>query len=158
MDNIIGSSSSLVSQRYKNWEVKHIPTNNGNKGINPCLINSELNLIIKIPHESLNVFGYRSAGCELGIIGKDEKGNEKEQNAEILKIVSNELSIQMREPNFWDIKNYLKNYKGKRKLSAFVAPSKKTIESIKKVLQILEEDWQELNKLSNSRDVSYPNR
>ena len=139
---------------YKNWEVKHISTNNGNKGLNPCIVNSGLNLIIQIPHKSLNIFGYYSAGCELGIIGKEGKGNENEQKDAILEIVSNELSIQKKEPNFWDIKNYFKNYKGKRKLGSFITPTKKTIESIKKVLEILDDDWQELNKLANNRDVS----
>ncbi len=139
---------------YKNWEIKHISTNSGDKGLNPCIVNSDLNLIIQIPHESLNVFGYYSAGCELGIIGKEEEGNENEQKDEVLKIVSNELLRQKKQPNFWDIKNYLKNYKGKRRLGAFITPSKKTIESIKKVLEILDEDWQEINKVSNNREDS----
>jgi hypothetical protein len=140
---------------YKNWEIKSISTNDGGKGVNPCIVHEEYRLIIRIPHKSLNVFGYCVAGCELGIIEQTEKGSKYEQLVEILEIVTNELLIKTKEPNFWDVKNYLKNYKGKRKMGLFVKPSKKIIESIKNVLAILNENWQELNKIANNRDIAH---
>ncbi len=134
-----------------NWKVEHIFCNNGSSGVNPCLVNAELKLAIKIPFDMLRTFGYVNAGCEAGTVHSDTRGTIEEQISAVLKIVSEELIRSKKEITYWDTRKYLKNYKGKRRFSKFIPPPKTTITAINKTLELLDVDFQELNEVAIER-------
>ncbi len=134
-----------------NWKVEHIPCNNGSTGVNPCLVNAELKLAIKLPFDTLRTFGYAAAGCEAGMVNIDTQGTKEEQVSAVLKIVSEELIRSKKEITYWDTRKYLKNYKGKRRFSKFIQPPKTTITAINKTLDLLDVDFQELNEVAIER-------
>ncbi len=74
-------------------------------------------------------------------------GTEEEQKLAILEIISEELFQCMIEPDFIDIKKYLKNYKGSMRLSKIIPAPKIVHDSINRVIGIVESEWQSIRKM-----------
>jgi len=132
---------TFVKHIIGEWNVETL-SNNGDKGINPCLVNDSLKISIKISHDHLRVFGYCTAGCELGIIGGDNEGSKQEKILALIEIISIYTSRLRCDPGYMDIRRHLKNYKGKMRFSKYIPPSQSTLNAINKTLEIIEDDWQ----------------
>ena len=80
------------------------------------------------------------------LLGGGDEGSVDEKILATVSIISEYLANSIKEPNYFDIKFHLKNYKGKRRMGKFIEPSKSTLGAIKKTIEIIEDDWQDINK------------
>lgn len=128
------------------WYIKHITLNSTDSGLKIFIVNDETGLEIKVPHDRLKVFGFYSAGPCLGVIAYDTVGTLEEQKEEINKILTAELCQYSKSPEWYDIRQYLCNYKGKMRLGKIIPFSKITKDSIKKTIEVIDNEWQEICK------------
>ena len=94
----------------------------------------------------LKIFGYTSAGPALGIIGNYRTDNIEEQKEAIIKILSLDLKNCTKTPIWYDIKQYLYNYKGKMRLSKIIPMSNVDANAIKRVITIIDDEYQNIVK------------
>lgn len=119
-------------------------------GIKPFITNSFYGTQVPISSENLRAFGYYVAGCELGIIGT---GNEALEEDKLKDIIINELCDVIkhneRNPDYQSIRSFL--------INNYVPKSKIEKDSIKRILDILKENYQDLwkHKLKESESEKY---
>jgi len=123
------------------------------KGIKPCLCNDKYLIKIDIGYKLLPIFGYVSNGTELGITGIQRFDNLNEQIDAIIDILSNEVQMLEKVPQWYIIKEFLKKYEGKTLLGKIIKAPKSTIISIKKTINIVDNEYQKICKLNQNQKI-----
>jgi hypothetical protein len=130
------------------FTIKNVNLRHGGHGINPFIKLSN-GIEIRIPNNYLKIFGYVSNGPELGITGFTRTDNITEQTNAVIEILGNELLIQEKEPKWYDIRQYLLNYKGKMRLDKIIPMSKLDSTSIHKTISIVNDSYQDICRTLN---------
>ena len=134
-----------------NWKIKNITLDATSAGVHPNLVNEVLKISMPIPNKYLNTFGYKVAGPCLGIIGNNSEGTEMEKTNAIVEILAEYLVHCLKCPDFHDIKSVLMAYKGKMRMSKIVPAPASTLSAIKKTLQIMDDEFQNMCAFAKNR-------
>lgn len=128
------------------WHFSYAKQNSTDAGVRPCLKNITTGSYVLIPNDKLHIFGHVCNGPSLGITGIYDNKNIDQQINVCIEIISDWIFYLEKEPEWYTIRSFLKQYKGKTRLSKLVPMSKIDQQSIIRVIDIINDEYQSIVK------------